>query len=145
MERSRVFLDTSALVAAVFSETDGARHLLKLGEAAAITLWVGPSLLMELDAVLERKSPGSRPGLALLLDRADVRIGPSPDPQTQAQAETIIPYAPDARVVAEALAAQADYLVSLDRRHLVGNTPAEVLPFPVGTPGDCLAWLRAQW
>ncbi|MCU0522583.1 MAG: PIN domain-containing protein [Anaerolineae bacterium] len=135
---------TSALVAAIFSDTGGARQLLKLGEAAVITLWVGPSVLAELDAVLEHKSPGSRPGLALPLDRAGVQIGPSPDSVTQTRAETIILYAPDAHIVAEALAADADYLVSLDRQHLVGNPQAEHMPFPVGTPGDCLAWLRAQ-
>jgi hypothetical protein len=42
--------------------------------------------------------------------------------------------------VAEALAANAGYLVSLDRTHLVGNPRASELPFPIGTPGDFLAW-----
>ena len=73
MTVERVFLDTSALFAAVLSETGGARQLLKLGEAGVIALWVGPTVLAEIDAVLARKSPASKTRLALLLDRAGVR------------------------------------------------------------------------
>jgi len=140
----QIFLDTSTLFAAVLSATGGARQLLKLGEAGVITLWVGPTVLAEMDAVLTRKSPGSKGALALLLDRARVQIGPVPTPAMHAQAQAIVNYPPDADVVAEALAAQVDYLVSLDRQHLVDNPRNTDLPFPVGTPGDCLAWLRAR-
>ena len=144
MANEQVFLDTSALFAAVLSATGGARQLLKLGEAGVITLWVGPTVLAEMDAVLTRKSPGSKGALALLLDRARVQIGPAPAPAMHAQAQAIVTYPPDADVVAEALAAQVDYLVSLDRQHLVDNPNNTALPFPAGTPGDCLAWLRAR-
>ena len=145
MAGEQVFLDTSVLFAAVLSATGGARQLFKLGEASVITLWVGPTVLAEMDAVLTRKSPGSKGALALLLDRAKVQIGPAPAPAMQAQAQAVVTYPPDADVVAEALAAQTDYLVSLDRQHLVGNPHNTALPFPIGTPGDCLAWLRARW
>lgn len=144
MAVERVFLDTSVLFAAVLSETGGARELLKLGEAGLIALWVGPTVLAEADAVLGRKAPGSKGRFALLLDRAGVQVGPAPTAEQKALALTTISYAPDADVVAEALAAQAGYLVSLDRQHLVGNPQAAALPFPLGTPGDCLAWLRAR-
>ena len=139
MASKRIFLDTSALFSAVLSETGGARQLLKLGEAGIITLWVGPTVLAEMDAVVNRKSPDSKGILALLLDRAGVQIGTLPEPTDQARARAAVAYAPDAGVVAE-----ADYLVSLDHQHLVGNPKAQALPFPVGAPGDCLAWLRAQ-
>ncbi len=139
-----VFLDTSALFAAVLSETGGARQLLKLGEAEVITLWVGPTVLAEIDAVLERKSPASKARLALLLDSAGVQVGPEADAATLARAQAVVPYPPDAVIVAEALMAEVTYLVSLDRQHLVGNPRATTLPLILGTPGDCLAWLRAR-
>jgi predicted nucleic acid-binding protein len=47
-------------------------------------------------------------------------------------------------VVAEALEMEADYLISLDQQHLVGNPRTEGLPVTVGTPGDFLAWYRQQ-
>lgn len=74
MANERIFLDTSALFAAVFSATGGARHLLKLGKVGLIALRVGPSVLAEMDAVLERKSPTSKGRLALLLAQARVEV-----------------------------------------------------------------------
>jgi predicted nucleic acid-binding protein len=140
----RVFLDTSALFAAAHSETGGARLILKLGEAGAVSLWIGPWVLQEAEAVLDRKSPRSKGYLALLLDRSGVQVGAEADAAALRQACTVIDYLPDAQVVAEALALRADYLVSLDREHLVGNPQARDLPFPIGTPGDFLAWYRAR-
>jgi predicted nucleic acid-binding protein len=75
-DRIKVFLDTSALFSAVHSETGGARLILKLGEAGAVELWTGPWVLREAEAVLERKSPSSKPYFALLLDRSHFQVGP---------------------------------------------------------------------
>ena len=141
---TRVFLDTSVLFAAVWSETGGSRLILKLGEAGAIALWVGRAVLREAEAVLERKSPASRPHMALLLDRAGVQVGPEAGTEALALALSAVEYAPDAQVLAEALQRKVDYFVSLDRVHLVGNHRTESLPFLVGTPGDFLEWYRQR-
>jgi predicted nucleic acid-binding protein len=138
----RVFLDTSALFAAVLSETGGARFILELGEADVAQLWVGPRVLQEADAVLARKAPESKVLFAALLDRAKVSVGSHPDEAALAQASSIVDYPPDTHILAEALAAEVDYLVSLDRRHLVGNPSQSELSFPTGTPGDFLDWFR---
>lgn len=138
----RVFLDTRVLFAAVLSETGGSRLILKLGEAGAVQLWVGQRVLQEADGVLARKAPDSKAAFALLLDRSQVVVGPPPDEKALAQARTVVDYPSDALILAEALAAEVDYLVSLDRRHLVGNPQNSVPPFPIGLPGDFLAWFR---
>jgi hypothetical protein len=114
-----------------------------LGEAGAIQLWVGPWVLREADAVLDRKSPDSKALFAVLLDRARVRVGPDAERDALEAATAAIAYLPDAQVVAEALTVGAGYFVSLDRAHLVGNPSADRLSFPMGTPGDFLAWFRA--
>jgi predicted nucleic acid-binding protein len=141
---SKVFLDTSVLFAATHSETGGARLILKLGEAGAVSLWVGPWVLKEMEGVLDRKSPRSKGYFALLLDRSRVQVGRKPDETTLRQARSAIGYLPDAQVVAEALALGVDYFVSFDREHLVGNPRAGEMPFPIGTAGDFLAWYR-EW
>lgn len=143
--RPKLFLDTSVLFAAVLSATGGARALLTLGEAGAVNLCVGPRVLAEADAVFTRKQPSSKATFALLLNRAQVIVGAPAHDDALAQARQFVSYPPDAHVVAEALTAEADYMVSLDRAHLVGNPLTGALPFPVGTPGDALAWLRAYW
>jgi predicted nucleic acid-binding protein len=140
----RVFLDTSVLFAAVLSETGGARLVLSLGEARAIQVYVGPQVLREADGVLERKAPQSKVRFALLLDRARVRVVAEPDAGALAQAGAVIFTTPDARVLAEAITAGVDYLVTLDREHFVGNPRITRLPFVVGTPGDFLAWFRKR-
>jgi len=140
----KVFLDTSVLFAAVLSDTGGARLILKLGEAGSISLWIGPWVLKEAEAVLDRKSPQSKAYFALLLDQSRVQVGEEPGESLHRQAESVIAYVPDAQVVAEALALGVDYLVSFDRKHLVGNPRAGELPFPIGTAGDFLEWYR-EW
>jgi predicted nucleic acid-binding protein len=140
--KTRVFLDTSVLFAAVWSEGGGSRLILKLGEAGAVSLWVGPCVLQEADAVLKRKSDVSRPLMALLLDRAQVQVGPEAGTEALTQAQSVVEYVPDAQVLAEALELHVDYFVSLDKKHLVGNPGVENLPFAVGTPGEFLEWYR---
>jgi predicted nucleic acid-binding protein len=139
-----VFLETSVLFAAVLSETGGARLILKLGEAGVLRLRVGPRVLREADNVLARKAPKSKALFALLLDQAGVELGPAPDAILLDRAERVVDYAPDARVLAEALATQTDYFVTFDRQHFIDNPSVSGLPFPVGTPGEFLAWLRER-
>ena len=138
----RVFLDTSALFAAVLSETGAARLILKLGEARVVSLWIGPWVLKEAEGVIARKSPRSKAYFALLLERSRVQVGEEPCESILHQASAVIKYLPDAQVAAEALALGVDYLVSFDRKHLVGK--AAELPFPIGTAGDFLAWYRER-
>jgi len=132
------------LFAAVLSDTGRARLILKLGEAGALALWVGPWVLREAESVLRLKSPRSKPLFALLLDRASVQVAGEATQEALQQALAAVDYLPDAQVLAEALALGADYLVSLDRRHLVGNPRLAALPLPIGTPSDFLAWYRAR-
>ena len=144
MDETRVFLDTSVLFAAVWSEEGGARLILKLGEAGAVSLWVGPWVLKEAEAVVKRKSEQNRGRFALLLDKAQVGVGQEAGGEALAQALSVIEYLPDAQVLAEAIALRVDYLVSLDRKHLVGNPRAARLPFGIGTPGTFLEWYRER-
>lgn len=145
MREPRVFLDTSALFAAVLSASGGGRAILRLGELGAISLWVGPSVVQEADGVFRRKASDLLPLLATLLDRANVRVGGAPPAEDRALAGSVVGYKPDADVVAEALAAGVDYLVTHDATHLLRNPRIGELPLQVGSPGDCLAWLRQQW
>ena len=56
MPECRVFLDTRAVFAAVFSAPGGARARLKLGESGVISVWLGPMVLQEADEVFQRKA-----------------------------------------------------------------------------------------
>ena len=144
MLRPRLFLDTSALFAAVFSPTGGARAILKLGELGVADLSVGPRVLAEADKVFRRKAPNLLPLLASLLAQANVQVGPVANGERLAEAASIVDYGPDAGVLAEALAAGADYFVTHDKIHFLDNPRVRDLPCLVGSAGDALAWLRSR-
>lgn len=138
----RIFLDTSAIFSAIISTSGGSREILRLGEAGLLRVTLGPMVLNELDSVLGRKSPESRPYVAVLLDRSGAWIGLAGSADDLDQAQAVVRYQPDAEILAEALAAQSDYLVTYDRDHLLGNPRIDQLPFPLGTAGDFLTWFR---
>ena len=139
----KVFLDTSALFAGIWSAEGGARMILKLGEAGAINLLVCPTVLSEIERVLRRKSPKSLGALALLLDRSGVEITAEAGDEIEKKSLTLTSHTGDAQILAAAWDAKADYFVTLDKQHFLNNRNlADSVPFQTGTPGDFLAWYR---
>ena len=144
--RINLFLDTSALFAAIWSAQGGGRQLLKLGEAGAVDLWASSQVLTELENALRRKYPEWLGLLALLLERSRLQVTLPPSEAAIAQCGALTAYAPDAHVLAAALTAGADYFVTLDKQHFLENSAVLTAGLlPMGTPGDCLAWLRVQF
>jgi hypothetical protein len=114
-----------------------------LGELGLIGIRVSPQVLKEIEAALSEKAPQTLGLLVLLLDHAHVRVAPSAPRKMIHQAKALISHPGDARVMADAWAAKVDFFVTLDRQHFLDNAVLrQTLPFPLGTPGDALAWLR---
>lgn len=134
-------LDTSVFFAAILSPEDGSRMVLKVGEAGLILLLVGKTVLAEADDVIASKAPATRPLLTVLVDAAGVELGPKPSRKVLASARRLVTRSGDAPVLAEALAAKAEWLVSHDKRHLLA-AKAGVLTLTIATPGDLIAHLR---
>lgn len=142
---ARVFLDTSALFSGVWSVEGGARYILKLGEAGLVKVLVSSQVLTEIERALQVKVPHKLGQLALLLHESGVEVVPNPPQQTVQDSLHLIGYAADAQVFAAAWAAGVDYFVTLDRQHFLDNESLRgAVPFPIGTPGDFLAWYRNQ-
>lgn len=118
--------------------------ILSLGEMNVVQLWMGPQVLLEADRVLERKAPESKARFALLLDQARIQIVAQPGEGMLAQARAVTTHGSDTRVLSEALAAAVEYFVTLDRQHFLHSPHATSLLFPMGTPGDFLAWMRKR-
>jgi predicted nucleic acid-binding protein len=145
MAVARVFLDTSALFAGIWSSQGGARRILDLAEANIVDLLVSSQVLDEIESVIRRKAPSALGALALVLDRARTATVAEPGPDLVSQAGAWVPYAGDAAVLAAALAAGVDYFVTLDRKHFLGKSAlADRVPFPIGTPGDFLIWIKSK-
>lgn len=117
--------------------------LFRLAELKAAHILISSSVLSEADQALRRKAPGALGQLAIWLDRSNCQIIDDASWTELESWNEIVDYWPDAGVIAAAVAANAEYLVTLDRQHILSNKRLlRALPFPIGTPGDCLAWLR---
>ena len=140
----RVFLDTSALFAGLWSESGGARLILRLGEAGALQIVLSQQVLNELDDVLRRKAPHLLPTLALLLDRVQAEIAGPGCAEYYATCLALTGQPGDARILADAWQAQVTFLVSLNQKHIL-NQPIfnGVFPFDIGRPGDFLQKFQA--
>jgi predicted nucleic acid-binding protein len=143
--RIRIFLDTGAIFAGIWSDRGGSRMLLRLGEAGAIALLTSRLALQELEGALRAKAPDVVGALALLLDRAQLTILGSPEENQLALARSLVDQPGDAQILASALGGQVEFFVTLDQKHLLANDRlVSGLPFQLGTPGECLDWLRRR-
>lgn len=145
LPRVSVFLDTSALFASIWSVEEGARMILKPGEAGAIHLLVCSQVLAEAESALRRKAPDALRLLALLLDRSQAEVVSSPAAEAVRSSQALTDHPGEAQVLAAAWEAGVDYFVTLDREHFLDNPGLRsAVPFPISTPGDFLAWYRGQ-
>ena len=142
---TKAFLHTSVLFAGIWSPKGGARLILKLAEARVVQLFACPQVLDEIEKVLRRKAPGALGSLALLLDRSGLTLVSAPRQETVKRASAWESHLGDAQVIAAAWEKDVDYFITLDRKHFIDNLDLRnASPFPIGAPGDFLAWLRAR-
>ena len=142
---TKVFLDTSALFSGIWSPEGGARLILKLAEARQINLLVSSHVLAELESTVQKKAPEKLGQLVLLLHEIGTQVVGLPSPQTVQETVALTGYIADAHVLAAAIDAEVDYFVTLDKQHFLDNEQLKgAVPFPVGTPGDFLAWFRIR-
>ncbi len=114
----RVFIDASVLFAAAKSATGASREIIRLAIRGEMRLVVSQFVLKEARRNLQAKAPEVVGDFDHLLDAASLEIvRPS---KKEVQAAMAYTATKDAPIVAAAKKAQVDYLVSLDRRHLVG-------------------------
>jgi predicted nucleic acid-binding protein len=142
-QKPELFLDTSTFSAGLWSENGGARQLLKLGELGLVGILASPQVLKEIEAVLRAKAPQTLGSLALLLDRAQIRVVPSAPQKILHRTGSLAHPPGDARVIADAWSAEVDFFVTLEKQHFLENgILRQSLPFPLGTPEEALAWTR---
>lgn len=142
----QIFLDTSAIFAGIWSARGAGRVLLRLGEAGAVSLLTSSLALKELENALRAQAPGSLGTLALLLDRADFTIVESPSAEHLAATQTLVEYPGDAFILAAALSREPDFFVTLDQKYYLANPQlSTIVPFKIGTPGECVEWIRRRF
>jgi predicted nucleic acid-binding protein len=114
----RAFIDASVLFAASLSPGGASREIIRQAIRGEITLVASKLVYEEAEKNLADKAPEALPAFHQFLDTVPFEmVRPSKGQILQAAQYTALK---DAPIVAAAKRAQVDYLVSLNRRHLVG-------------------------
>lgn len=119
----RVFVDTSVLFSAIFSPNGYARDLLHLAGQNVLTLVVSRDVLDETERNLLKKSPGKVSLFTTLIAILEPEIVEDLTPEEVAAA-AVYTARKDAPIVAAAMKANVDYLVTFDHKDLLD--PPEV-------------------
>lgn len=145
MPKPDLFLDSSALFAGIVSATGASRALLILSEAERIGITVSEQVVTETERALARKVPQALSYYREALRSTGLRIVRNPAPDEVTAQRDIIAHLADVPIVVAAMKAQADFLVTFNRRHFIDDPGvAERSGLRIGTPGDALDWVREQ-
>jgi putative PIN family toxin of toxin-antitoxin system len=115
---NRVFFDASVLFAGAYSEKGSARDLIRLAIQQRIQIVVSQDVLTETERNLEQKAPGKVATYKQLLTVIEPEIVDSPAKEAVWEIEQYVAKK-DAPIIAAAIKAQPDYLVTYDRKDLL--------------------------
>ena len=143
MERRhwQVFIDTSALIAGILSPTGAAHEVLRLCETHVVQAVMSRQVLVEADRNLADKLPAIMPEYRAFLKHLAPRIVADP-PRTAVELAKELIHHNDAPILAAALLANVDYLVTWNTRHFQKKAVRDAAPFPIVTPGEFLETFR---
>ena len=143
MKKINIFLDSSALIAGVISETGAAHVLLQLGETEDVVLIISEVVVNETYRSVARKSPENFDDVQMEIARARIQIVPDPSDEEIRANLYLIDDPDDVPILLAAMIAKVDYLATHDHKHFLDDPKvAERSGLKIGTPGDVLAWIR---
>jgi predicted nucleic acid-binding protein len=139
----RVFLDANVYFAGCVSREGASALVLHLARGGRVRVVASRLVLREADRNLRRKSTRSaHTAFRRFVAGTDLTVVPAPPDTTLAQYEAAI-HPKDVPVLAAAMEAKVDYLVTLDRRHFFTKAVlSRARGVRIVTPGDFLKELR---
>lgn len=137
----RAFLDTSALIAGLLSPTGSAHEVLRLFEIGVVELIVSRQVLVEADRNLTAKMPMLLDAYHEFLHRLNPEVVEDPNREAISRTRQVIHHA-DAPILAAAIGARVDYLITWNTRHFQKKSVRDFVLFPIVTPPEFLAAFR---
>src|SRR3989344_1783129 len=135
-KRSRVFLDTSALLAGFNSPTGAAGVIVAACFSKDITPIISPQIIEEAERNISAKFPKLADAWSSFL-LIQPRITKPPSLEQVRAAYELLP-TNDAPILASALAARPDALVTWNTKHFLRPRVVAAVDFPILIPGDFL-------
>lgn len=131
----RVFLDTSTLLAGLMSSRGAAREILSGGEMRVFELLISSQVLLEADRNIEKRFPRLLLEYRAYMRSCEPTLVDDPSP-AQIKAAAPLVGADDAPILAAALKARADFLVTWNTRHFMTPRIPTGLPVAIVNPGE---------
>ncbi len=133
-----VFLDASVIIAGVYAETGASSLILKLSQEKKIKAYVTRLIVQEVIRNVKKKFPSDAVGKSLSMVAASNVIKISLAKETEITRLKHITHEKDIHVLAGAYKAKVDYLITLDKKHLL-SLKNKQFPFLLVSPGEFLA------
>jgi uncharacterized protein len=140
--RCRVFLDTNVLFSALYSSVGAPSAILEAYLRGQIEVVVSRQVLEELVRTIHQKRPQLIARLYFFLEQAPFEVQPDPAPDEAARWEPVI-HPSDASILAAAVAARPDFLITGNRRHFTSEVAAEA-SLRVISPAEFVEILAGQ-
>jgi putative PIN family toxin of toxin-antitoxin system len=140
----KVFLDTSVLFSAVYSERGAARDLIRLAIQGQVSICISQLVLQETERNIQKKVPEKLETYRTLMSLLEVTVVDDPT-REQVIAAASYTALKDAPIVAAAINTQPDYLVTYDHKDLL-DVPqvAEQSRLRIVTPDVVIVALTSQ-
>lgn len=143
MSKIKVFLDSSAIIAGVISDSGAARVLLVMSENGQIETFISEQVIAESERSIAKKVPGALPDFRQTLKDATPKVLHNPTQEEIEKNLYLIADPDDVPILLSAMKAHVDYLATHNRKHFLEDPKvAERSGIKIGTPGDVLAWIR---
>ncbi|MEW6623036.1 MAG: putative toxin-antitoxin system toxin component, PIN family [Bacillota bacterium] len=135
MKQTKVFLDSSVIIAGLASKKSGSYEILALAELNIIIPYISENVVTEVFRNIQKKIPGGMAYIYPLFKKLSFRLI-DPTKEDVEKAKKLI-NEKDAPVLAAAITGKVDWLLSLDKHFLKANMESKI-GFQICTPGEFL-------
>jgi len=141
---TRVFLDASVLFSATYSAAGASREILRSAIRHEIVAVLSPHVAEEARRNLRRKAPAAIEAFEQLMETVSPEVAVEPSLSELQTAASYINLR-DAPIIAAAVKANVEYLVTLDRTHFIDDPKvAQESGLSILTPDKLLAIVRGE-
>ena len=144
IQKIKVFIDTSVLIAGVASLTGASAAVLDLCEAESIQMVISRQVLVEADRNFSAKLPGFVNEFRQFIRNLVPLMVEDPPAAAVERAAGLIDRK-DAAILAAAIESKVDFLITLDKKHFLKQKVQRNIPIEICTPSDFLRIFERLW
>lgn len=132
-----IFLDANIFIAAALSRTGGSFYIINEARAGSIGIYANNFVIAEVASVIRKKFPEKIASAYQLVSSIPMSIEDNPSAKEVRAMAKFIDDIKDAPILAGSLKSNADFLVTLDRKHFMSEKLKSAdLPVKILTPKE---------